>query len=113
MNPGEPLKRSVPLRQVSARRAVENRQRRAMAKRLWPDGQPPCSRPGCSRLADDLHEPLARARGGSIVDEQNARPLCRPCHNEVTFSPESELGWAYQDGLLVHSWNAPKTGGAA
>ncbi len=33
-------------------------------------------------------------------------PLCRPCHDEVTFRPESELGWAYDAGLLRHSWEA-------
>jgi hypothetical protein len=84
-----------------------------MAARLWPDGQPPCSRPGCTRLADDLHEPLTRARGGSITDPGNAKPVCRPCHDEITFRPESELGWAYEAGLLVHSWDAPSAGEAA
>jgi hypothetical protein len=40
-------------------------------------------------------------------------PLCRACHDEVTFRPDSELGWAYEIGLLVHSWDAPKGGEAA
>lgn len=62
--------------------------------------------------ADDIHEPLTRARGGSIVDPDNQAPLCRPCHDEVTFRPESELGWAYAIGLLVHSWDADRTGAA-
>ena len=93
---------------VSKRRARENRQRTAMADRHWPDrreGTVMCTRPGCDRLADDLHEPLSRARGGSIVDPENSAPLCRPCHDEVTFKPESELGWAYGAGLLKHSWH--------
>jgi hypothetical protein len=59
-------------------------------------------------MADDLHEPLTRARGGSITDKGNQVPLCRPCHDEITFSPESELQWAYDAGLLVHSWDAAK-----
>jgi hypothetical protein len=108
--PGKRLSRGTRLAPVSAKRKAENRERRAMVRRLWPDGQPPCCRPGCTRLADDLHEPLTRARGGSITDEENAKPLCRPCHDEITFSPESELGWAYECGLLVHSWTATAAG---
>lgn len=93
-----------PLRPVSAKRAAENRQRRAMVAALWPE-RPRCKVPGCPRLADDVHEPLTRARGGSITDPGNAVPLCRPHHDEVTFRPESELGWAYELGLLAHSWD--------
>jgi hypothetical protein len=91
---------------VSVKRQRENRERRAMVTALWPDGRPSCERPGCARLADDVHEPLTRARGGSITDKKNAKALCRTCHDEITFSPESELGWAYACGLLVHSWAA-------
>ena len=103
---GSPLRRT-PVKPVSGKRLAENRERRAMVKRLYPE-RPPCGRPGCPRLADDLHEPLSRARGGSIVDPGNQVPLCRECHDEVTFTPESELGWAYAAGLLVHSWDAGK-----
>jgi hypothetical protein len=81
-----------------------------MADRLYPE-RPMCGRPGCPRLADDLHEPLTRARGGSITDPGNQVPLCREDHDIVTFRPESELGWAYEIGLLIHSWDAG--GGAA
>ena len=97
------MTRSGPLPRVSAKRAVENRARRAMVAALWPE-RPCCRVPGCPRLADDVHEPLTRARGGSIIDPANAKPLCRSHHDEVTFRPESELGWAYDLGLLVHSW---------
>jgi 5-methylcytosine-specific restriction endonuclease McrA len=90
---------------ASARRKTENRQRRKMVAGLFGGERPPCRRPGCTRLADDVHEPLTRARGGSITDPANAVPLCRPCHDEVTFRPESELGWAYDAGLLRHSWD--------
>jgi hypothetical protein len=92
---------------MSAKRARENRQRRQMVAALYPE-RPHCARPVCPRMADDLHEPLTRGRGGSITDPENQVPLCRPCHDEVTFTPESELGWAYDLGILVHSW-----GGAA
>jgi hypothetical protein len=107
----------VPLKPVSDKRRAENRERSAMADRLWPDRQEGtvmcgCGRPECNRRADDLHEPLSRARGGSITDEANARPLSRECHDEITFSPERELGWAYDAGLLVHSWDAEGSGAA-
>jgi hypothetical protein len=111
LEPGEGLTRKRPLRPVSAKRARENRERRAMVKQLYPE-RPRCARPGCARMADDLHEPLTRARGGSITDPGNQVPLCRTCHDEITFRPESELQWAYDLGLLVHSWDAG-TGGAA
>jgi hypothetical protein len=99
----------TPIKPVSGKRAKENRQRSAMADRLWPDRREGtvmcgCGRPECHRPATDLHEPLSRARGGSITDEANAIPLSRNCHDEITFSPESELGWAYEAGILVHSW---------
>lgn len=100
-----------PIRRVSAKRAAENRERAAMADRLWPDRREGtvmcgCGRPECNRRAADLHELLSRARGGSIVDEANVRPLSRHCHDLITFSPESELEWAYSLGLLRHSWDA-------
>lgn len=102
------LSRRAPLRAVSAARAAENRLRRKIVDQLFPE-RPACFRPGCGRWADDVHEPLTRARGGSIVDPENMVPLCRPCHDLVTFAPESELDWAYEAGLLRHSWQ----GGAA
>lgn len=108
---GNGLQRGRPIRQVSSKRQAENRQRRAMIDALWPE-QPECFVPWCPLLADDVHEPLTRARGGSITDPANARPLCRGHHDEITFRPESELGWAYDLGLLIHSWNADRTGAA-
>lgn len=106
---GAGLKRGARLAPVSSKRRAENRERRAMVAALWPE-RPQCAWPGCVRLADDVHEPLTRARGGSITDPENAVPLCRPHHDHVTFKPESELGAAYALGLLRHSWDAtPKT----
>lgn len=118
---GAELGRRAEIRKVSAKRAAENRDRRAMVAAMFPE-QPLCvvymlsqDKPGlipdgvlsqCGRWADDVHEPLTRARGGSIVDPENAVPPCRPCHDVLTFRPESELVWAYQCGLLVHSWDA-------
>jgi hypothetical protein len=112
------LARVVPLRPVSTRRQRENRQRRAMVTSLFPE-RPLCvvytlshDNPGlipdevigqCWRWADDVHEPLTRARGGSITDPGNAEPPCRPCHDALGKEPP----WGYMLGLLRHSWDGP------
>jgi hypothetical protein len=99
-----PGPRPAPIRPVSKKRARENRERAAMADRLYPDrreGTVMCAVPWCPRLADDLHEPLTRARGGSITDEDNAEPVCRQHNDELTLEPE----WGYRLGFLKHSWD--------
>lgn len=48
----------------------------------------------------DPHEPLTRARGGSIVDPANVVFLCRRHHGWVHGNPEK----AHALGLLRHSW---------
>jgi hypothetical protein len=117
----EPAKARALLAQVSRKRQQENRDRRRMAKQLYPE-QPLCTvwelasntavnlpadvLAGCHQWADDLHEPLTRGRSGSITDPSNVVPLCRPCHDVITFAPESTLLWAYEVGLLRHSWEA-------
>ena len=96
----------LPLRPVSKRRARQNRQRAAMADRLWPDrreGTVLCAVPDCGRPAEDLNEILPRARGGSITDEDNCVPTCRGHNEELTMEP----AWGYAAGLLRHSWNDP------
>jgi hypothetical protein len=93
------LKRTS-LRQTSRKRNQENRERRAMANELWPDGRPACAKPDCGRQADDLHEPLTRARQGSITDPDNGVPVCRQHNSELTLEP----AWGYELALLVHSW---------
>ena len=72
-----------------------------MIRQLWPE-TPVCVVAGCTRLADDVHEPLSRARGGSITEPANAVAICRPHHDELTFG---EPEWAYEQGLKVHSWD--------
>jgi hypothetical protein len=96
-----PLVRYTRIRPVSKKRAREIVQRRAMLRRMFPE-QPLCSVPWCARLADDAHEPLTRGRGGSITDPENVQPVCRPHHDAITFE---EPEWAYELGLLVHSWD--------
>ena len=102
----------VPLKAVSGKRARENRQRAAMADRLWPDrheGTVMCTVPECGRPADDLHEPKFRSRGGSIVDEGNAAPVCRTHHEWIHAHPVE----AARLGLAVPSWDDPGGGSAA
>lgn len=110
---GKPLARG-PLRPVSARRAAENRERRAMVAALFPErplcevrearatvGLPPL--PGCTTWADDVNEIVRRSQGGSITDPANVNTPCRPCHDVLTFTPRSELGWALSLGLIADS----------
>lgn len=42
----------------------------------------------CQRWAVDLHEPLTRARGGSILDPGNTIAVCRGCHRWIHDHPE-------------------------
>lgn len=99
------LARRTPLKQQSAKRRREMRERRAMVAELWPE-RPKCAVPWCTSLADDVHEPLMRSRGGSIVDPENAVALCRPCHTLIT---DTQPAWAYEAGLLRHSWDIEVT----
>jgi len=49
---------------------------------------------GCSHTATDIHEPLTRARGGSILDAANTVAVCRGCHDWIHDHPAAatELG---------------------
>lgn len=94
------LARVTPLRAVSSKRRKANQVRRDAVYATFGDA-PGCVVPGCWRLADDVHEPLTRGRGGSITDPTNMAPLCRPHHTEIT---DTEPAWAYELGLLIHSW---------
>jgi hypothetical protein len=44
---------------------------------------------------------LASPESSTTTDPDNAVPLCRPHHDEVTFK---EPAWAYGLGILIHSW---------
>ena len=37
----------------------------------------------CTGQSVDCHEPLSRARGGSITDETNVMCVCHPCHDAI------------------------------
>jgi hypothetical protein len=112
VNPGKPLERKAGLKRgngperktglkpQSDKRKKESRIRKKVAYATF-GHDPICSREDCNRPAWDCHEPLTRARGGSITDPENMAPLCRPCHDELTFG---EPDWAYEQNLLKHSW---------
>jgi len=55
----------------------------------------------CLYEAHDIHEPLTRARGGSITDPNNMIVVCRACHDWIHIHPDG----ATSIGLLVHSYN--------
>jgi hypothetical protein len=95
------------MRAQSLKRQREQAARKRMLRARYGDEQPPCAVTGCLRPADDAHEALTRARGGSITDPGNVFPVCRYHHDLITFAPESTLSWAYDQGLLKHSWDAP------
>ena len=95
----EQQRRGSPLPAVSGKRKAENRERRAMAESRFPDMNPRCAVPWCTRPADALHEILSRARGGSITDPGNTVPACNICNEELTREPE----WGYRLGLIKHS----------
>ena len=116
-----PLHRRTPLRRVSLKRQRLMQQRRVFVAdqlALRPDCEAgPLIRTGneavagygtttpCRRRAVDIHEPLTRARGGSILDPANTVAVCRGCHDWIHTHPES----ATRLGLLVS--NRPETTG--
>jgi hypothetical protein len=53
----------------------------------------------CLRIATEVHEPLTRARGGSILDPMNAVAICRKCHMWCDDHPSE----AESVGLLIKS----------
>ena len=100
------MKRS-PIAPVSKKRRKENRKRKKLTDSMKANGPVMCQFlqrvpvddhsycvDGCGFRADDLHEVVSRARGGSITDPENCVPLCRQHHRWVTEHPleAAELG---------------------
>ena len=54
----------------------------------------------CTFHSSEVHEVLSRARGGSILDEENCLCLCHHCHAWVTTHPRL----ATMAGLLKSRW---------
>jgi hypothetical protein len=116
------LERKTPLRRVGKKRQLKMQQRREfVAEQLA--ARPVCeagSQIGAYRLeqygmeyairlavgspcttrAIEIHEPLTRARGGSILDVANSVALCRNCHRWIHDNPDA----ATEVGLLQPSW---------
>jgi hypothetical protein len=84
------------LRRTSKKRQTENRVRKRVMLETF-GRYPRCAgcgplaelgiETGCNGWADDAHEILSRARGGSITDPANVIPLGRRCHDYVTTHP--------------------------
>jgi hypothetical protein len=100
INRGESRLARTPIRRQSKKRQAENRERVQVLKAKYGLAPVRCEVPGCVREANDAHEVLTRARGGSITDPDNIRAVCRPHHDEIG----AEAPWAYELGFLVHSW---------
>ena len=92
------MKRS-PLRSRSKKTAAKYVQRRQLVKTVL-TLFPVCQVPWCTHPSEDVHEPLTRARGGSILDLDNAVAVCRMHHDLIHL--EDPI-W-YELGLLRHSW---------
>jgi hypothetical protein len=58
----------------------------------------------CTDYAQDVHEILTRARGGSITDPDNCLALCRRCHSWLTDHPQFSDEW----GFTVHAGATPE-----
>jgi hypothetical protein len=90
----------TPLKTRSAKRIREDRVR-AKVKADRYALHPICEVPWCAHPSEDIHEPLTRARGGSITDPENVRAVCRMHHDLIHLEPD----WAHEYGFLRHSWD--------
>lgn len=93
-----PLKRTGSLAPVSKKRAKTNRQRakfvkEELDKRRWCEAHIPGT---CTRYATEIHEPILRSLGGSILDAANSVAICRLCHTWV----HDNVGEAKKLGLI-------------
>lgn len=93
--------RRTQLRARSKKTSCVYTQRRKLVALVLSE-QPVCEVPWCEHASEDVHEPLTRARGGSILDRSNCRAVCRMHHDLIHLEP----AWAYEFGFLVHSWDA-------
>tara|TARA_R110000787_G_scaffold100231_4_gene205138 strand:+ start:2549 stop:2893 length:345 start_codon:yes stop_codon:yes gene_type:complete len=80
-----PMKRTGSLAPVSKKRAKTNRQRSKFVKeeldnRRWCEAHIP---EVCTRYSTEIHEPILRSAGGSILDKANSVAICRMCHRWV------------------------------
>ena len=93
-----PLKRTGSLAPVSKRRAKTNRQRRKfveeeLTNRVYCEAKIPNV---CTTYSVEIHEPILRSQGGSILDRANSVAICRMCHRWV----HDNVGEAMKLGLI-------------
>lgn len=85
------------IRQQSAKRAREQRERRKVGERLIQERGPFCElrTPVCTVAAEQMHELVGRAQGGSLVDERGIVLSCSACNTYVEDHPVEarEQGW--------------------
>lgn len=106
-----PLKRTKGIRPRSAKTAAKYVERRKLVAQVldgavcrFKQGQvsPSWKVPDCWGALTP-HEPLTRARGGSILNPENVIPLCEAHHSWTHDHPSQ----ATQLGLLVSRWPKP------
>ena len=87
-----PMKRGAPLAQRSSKMKAKyagSGGRIAFRARLLAE-HPQCQAAiadVCTGASVDVHELLARSAGGSILDEDNCRCVCRQCHEWIGDHP--------------------------
>ena len=95
MKPSTKLKRRTPIRQRSVKHAAMMVVRAEFVRAVL-EARPNCEAKllGCTRLSQDVHEVIARGRGGAALpgekaDAQGQRfvAICRVCHAFVTDHP--------------------------
>ena len=101
------MKRS-PIRRVSPKRAVLQRQRRKFVAKMLAE-HPVCivSWDNCTVRTVDVHEAFRRGKGGAIVpgeraDRQKQRfyTVCRNCHDQLTNPTALERLVAVEEGWI-------------
>lgn len=118
-----PIQRKTPLRKVSKKRASVQAKRRAFVRQqlavrplceagerifVWQvdhfgqaHARASQRTDACQQRATDIHEPLQRSAGGSILDADNTFAVCRRCHDWIHNHPDISK----QLGLLHNSWD--------
>ena len=118
-----PIQRKTPLRSVSKKRQKIQGQRRNLVREqlavrpfceageriyVWQvdhygqaHARASQRTDACQQRATDIHEPLQRSAGGSILDVDNTIAVCRRCHDWIHGHPDVSKSL----GLLRNSWD--------
>lgn len=116
------MKRSGPIKRTSGLkrgRALPRRSERAWEARREGDdareavlrrsgGRCEVDGPDCTLRASGTHHRLREAHGGPTTPE-NLVAVCRSCHTDAPGAIHRQPAWAYENGLLIHSWDGPPT----